>query len=66
MSTHFAEQVERAQSTPEEQAAALFRIALSREPAARERQLFTEFIRAHGLANACRTIFNLNEFVFID
>jgi hypothetical protein len=25
-----------------------------------------EFVRKHGLANACRLLFNTNEFVFID
>jgi uncharacterized protein DUF1553 len=47
-------------------AAAAFRLAIGREPTAAEREALDEYARQHGLANACRVILNLNEFVFVD
>jgi cytochrome c553 len=41
-------------------------LALGRKPAADERAALVEIARLHGLANACRTILNLNEFAFVD
>jgi mono/diheme cytochrome c family protein len=43
-----------------------FRLALSREPTAEERMALEDYASHHGLANACRVMLNLNEFVFID
>ena len=43
-----------------------FRLALGRAPAAEEARRLAEYARAHGLPNACRVIFNLNEFTFVD
>jgi hypothetical protein len=43
-----------------------YRLALSREPTERELAALTELAEVHGLANACRVIFNLNEFAFVD
>jgi Protein of unknown function (DUF1553)/Protein of unknown function (DUF1549)/Planctomycete cytochrome C len=43
-----------------------FRLALSRPPLPVESQALAEHARRFGLANACRLIFNLNEFVFVD
>ena len=45
---------------------AAFRLALARDPAADERQALEAYAKQHGLANACRVILNLNEFVFVD
>ncbi|MEY3143015.1 MAG: hypothetical protein RLY21_1508 [Planctomycetota bacterium] len=42
------------------------RLALGRAPDADERARLVAFVRSHGLANACRVLFNLNEFSFID
>jgi hypothetical protein len=41
-------------------------LALGREPDAAERAALVEIATTHGLANACRTILNLNEFSFVD
>jgi hypothetical protein len=43
-----------------------FRLALAREPTADERRALEEYAMQYGLANACRVILNLNEFVFVD
>ena len=43
-----------------------FRLALAREPTADERQALEAYAKRYGLANACRVILNLNEFVFVD
>jgi hypothetical protein len=50
----------------EAQAGAAFRLALAREPRPDERDALVRYARAHGLAAACRMIFNLNEFLFVD
>jgi hypothetical protein len=62
MSRHFAERVEPA---PDPISAA-YRLALGRAPTDVERSGLTAFAREHGLANACRVLLNLNEFVFVD
>jgi hypothetical protein len=62
MSRHFADRVKSA-SDP---IAAAYRLALGREPTEAERDRLATFSRAHGLANACRVLLNLNEFVFVD
>jgi Protein of unknown function (DUF1549)/Protein of unknown function (DUF1553)/Planctomycete cytochrome C len=43
-----------------------FRLALGRPPSAQEREALVNYAKEHGLANACRVILNLNEFVFVD
>ena len=66
MGRHFAERIEKLASTPEEQVAAAYRLALNRSPHSEESAAMADFIRAQGLPNACRVIFSLNEFAFID
>lgn len=43
-----------------------FRLAFGHAPSARETAKLANFAREHGLANLCRLILNLNEFVFVD
>lgn len=43
-----------------------FRLAVGREPSLDERRALEAYAKAHGMANACRVILNLNEFVFVD
>ena len=66
MSGHFAARIERETNEPAEQSRLLFRLAVSREPSAIEQKLFADYIRVHGLTNACRAALNLNEFAFVD
>ena len=65
MARLLAERVEPAGSV-EEQTAAAFRLALGRQPTPTEQDALAAHAREHGLANACRVILNLNEFVFVD
>jgi len=66
MAEHFAARVQGAAGTPPEQIEAAYRLALGRVPTSQETQVLVEVARKHGLANVCRAIFNLNEFVFVD
>jgi mono/diheme cytochrome c family protein len=43
-----------------------FRLAVGREPTPSEARELAEYANKHELANACRVILNLNEFVFVD
>ena len=63
----FADRVAReAGNDPAAQVDRAFRLALGRAPDGEERAALVEIVGAHGLANACRMIFNLNEFSFVD
>jgi hypothetical protein len=65
MAQHLASRVERA-GGPAEQTALALRLALGRAPRLAEQEALAAYARDHGLANACRLILNLNEFVFVD
>ena len=43
-----------------------FQLAIGREPTVAESAALAQYAKQHGLANACRVILNLNEFVFVD
>jgi hypothetical protein len=45
---------------------AAYRLALGRDPRDQELADLTAYAAKHGLANACRLLWNTNEFVFID
>jgi mono/diheme cytochrome c family protein len=66
MSDAFAKRIAAKVPEPEDQVHELFRLAVSRSPTAEERGLVADYIRKHGLANACRAVINLNEFTFVD
>lgn len=66
MAKHFATRVERLGTTDAERVTAAVRLAFGRDPSAKERDALAEYAKQHGLANACRVILNLNEFVFVD
>ena len=46
--------------------ATAYRIALGRGPTPAESAAMAGYVAKYGLANACRMVFNLNEFVFVD
>lgn len=48
-----------------EQVKLLFQWALLRQPEAEEKERWTRYAERHGLANACRMMFNTSEFVFV-
>jgi hypothetical protein len=66
MSEHFAAHVAKPEKSVSEQIDAAFRSALSRPPSELERRELTNIADRHGMANVCRILFNLNEFVFVD
>jgi uncharacterized protein DUF1553 len=67
MSEEFARRVEReAGADVEARVGLAYRIALGREPSDSERAVMKRVIGRQGLAGACRVIFNVNEFVFVD
>lgn len=66
MAEHLAERTEKAGDALPARVNAAFRLALAREANDEERAVLTEYAQIHGLANACRVILNLNEFVFVD
>jgi mono/diheme cytochrome c family protein len=66
MAKHFAARVEKLAADDGGRVAAAFRLAVGREPSAAERDALAAYAKEHGLANACRVLLNLNEFVFVD
>jgi hypothetical protein len=67
-SQEFARRLERLSGAgdPGARITALYRLALGREPRAFERDALAAYAARHGLAHACRLIFNTNEFLFVD
>jgi hypothetical protein len=66
MAKQFAERVVKSSPDDATRAATTFRIALSREPTNQERDALAAYAKKHGWPNACRLVFNLNEFAFVD
>ena len=66
MAKHFAARVEKMGTTDAERMTAAVRLAFGRDPTAKERDALVAYAKEHGLANACRVVLNLNEFVFVD
>jgi hypothetical protein len=66
MSKHFAKRVERPESDVHHSVNAAFRLAIGRSPTELERSELAAYAKQHGLANTCRVILNLNEFIFVD
>jgi hypothetical protein len=66
MSEHFAARVAKTSPDLREQIAAACLFAMSRRPTDDELNTLVEIAQKHGLPNACRLIFNTNEFAFVD
>jgi mono/diheme cytochrome c family protein len=66
MSEHLADRAARAGPDLPAQVAAVYRLALGREPTEKERRAVAEYAAKYGLANACRVILNSNEFMFVN
>jgi hypothetical protein len=66
MAKHFAARLATPDTEPSAQINAAFRIAFQRAPNDTERDELARYAKQHGLANACRLMLNLNEFVFVD
>jgi Protein of unknown function (DUF1553)/Protein of unknown function (DUF1549) len=61
-----AERLEREVKSPEERIELGYRLTLGRSPTAAERERATAFLRESPLAELCRALVNLNEFVYLD
>ena len=66
MAKHFAERVEKLATDDDGRVREAFRLAIGREPTAKEAELLAKHAKEFGLASACRLILNLNEFAFVD
>jgi hypothetical protein len=66
MATRFAERLEMLADSPNGQIELAVRRVLGRAPSEDELQSMRQYAADHGLANLCRLLFNLSEFVYID
>jgi mono/diheme cytochrome c family protein len=66
MSKHFAQRCDAVDGDLAAKVSAAFRLAMSRAPSDAELVPLTAYAQQHGLPNACRLVFNMNEFVFVD
>jgi len=66
MSEHFAARLTAGAEDRPDQFRLGFQSCTGRDPSPEELSALVEYAQTHGLANACRVLFNLNEFVFID
>ncbi len=66
MAEHLAERVEPTGASSAERLTAAWRLAFSRDPSDVELSRLANYAERHGLENACRLVFNMNEFVFVD
>jgi len=66
MAESFARRLEKEATTIDEAVERAFELALGRTASENEKANLSAYANKFGLVNACRLIFNLNEFVFID
>ncbi len=65
-SEELARRVEKQQGELSTRVLAAFRLTLARDPNSTELAELSAYAAKHGLAQACRLLFNTNEFVFVD
>jgi Protein of unknown function (DUF1553) len=65
-SQEFARRLEELPKDPGQRIVAAFGLALGRDPRPEESDALASYAAKHGLAHACRLLFNTNEFVFVD
>lgn len=66
MSKHFASKLSTDASSLPEQVTRAFQLISGRSPTQSELAELTAYSDKHGMANLCRVLFNLSEFVYID
>ncbi|HEV3145340.1 MAG TPA: DUF1549 and DUF1553 domain-containing protein [Gemmataceae bacterium] len=66
MARHYAGRLEKQDGDLAAKVERAFYECLGRPPSAAERDALTKYAAQHGLANLCRLLYNLNEFVFVD
>ena len=62
----YAQRLQRERQDIQGQIERAYQLALARPPSPLERELLAAYAKKHGLSNACRVIWNLNEFLFVD
>lgn len=66
MCEHFAVRLETLADSLAERIELAYQLTIGRTPSDEEREVILEYAAKHGLANTCRVIFNLNQFLFVD
>ena len=66
MSQHFAHRLEQEATSPVARITRAYQLAFGRAPTATETDTLAAYAAKFGWANACRLLFNLNEFAFVD
>ena len=61
-----AQRVKALSNNQQKQIETAYELILGRPPSSQEAAQLANYATAHGLGNACRVLFNTNEFVFID
>ena len=63
---YFAQRLQKERSSLPEQLDWAYQLALSRRPTDQEQEILLAYSKKYGMANTCRLLWNLNEFLFID
>jgi hypothetical protein len=63
---HFASRLEAEAQDPRVQIRRAYELALGRSPPEAEVRRLADYAARYGLPNACRLLFNCNEFLFVD
>ena len=66
MAERFARRLEGEAGNLPEQINRAMMLVIQRRPSQSERDELVAYARSHGLANLCRFLFNLSEFVYLD
>ncbi len=66
MSEHFAHRIRQESSDPAKQIELAWLLVTGNIASEETKTMLVEYARQHTLENACRVLFNLNEFVFVD
>jgi hypothetical protein len=66
MAEHFSARLEEESADRSNQVARAFQLATGHPPSPNQLAMLTEYANEFGMANLCRLLFNLNEFVFVD
>ena len=66
MAREFADRLEKEEQALPDQVGRAMLLTVQREISPSERDQLVAYARSHGLAQLCRLLFNLNEFVYLD
>ncbi len=66
MAQRFAERLQKKTTAIPDQIDKAMQLIVQRNPNSSEREGLQDYVGTHGLANLCRVLFNLSEFVYLD